>query len=87
MTIHQFIQKRPYLVWYTKNYDGLSEDAIVASVLQYGDFDDARQLFKIMGMKNAARIFRRQLKRKRDNYDPRIANYFSLYFKKHLNAS
>ena len=28
-TLQSFIKTRPYLVWSTKNYDGLSDDAIV----------------------------------------------------------
>jgi len=39
-SINNFIKKRPYLVWYTKNYDNLSEEAVVEAVLNYGNFDD-----------------------------------------------
>lgn len=83
MTLQKFIKKRPYLIWYTKNYDGLSDEAIVESVLNYGDWDDVKKIFAILGIKKTAAIFRKQAKKKRSNYRPEIKNYFQLYFKKH----
>jgi len=83
MTISDFIKKRPYLVWSTKNYDLLSEEAIVEGVLNYGDFDDIKEMFSILGVKKSARIFKKQISQKRSNYRPKIKNYFNLYFKKY----
>lgn len=86
MTIHQFIKKRPYLIWYVKNYDALNEAAIVEATLNYGDWDDVMKLIKIMGMKKIARVFRRYSKPDkfgRCNYRPDIKNYFNLFFKKY----
>ena len=83
MTINDFIKKRPYLVWSTQNYDKLSEEAIVEAVLNYGDFDDVQKMFSIVGLKKTAEIFRKQVRRRRINYDAKIRNYFDLYFKKY----
>lgn len=83
MMINDFIKERPYLVWYTKNYDGLSDGAILESILNYGDFDDVEKAFSIIGIKKAAHIFTEQIRRKRNNYRPKIKNYFNLYFKKY----
>ena len=83
MTINDFIKKRPYLVWYVKDLEHLSEEAIVESVLNYGDFDDVKKMISILGIKKTAGIFRKQLKKKRNNYRPEIINYFGLYFKKY----
>ena len=83
MTINDFIKERPYLVWSTKNYASLSEDAVVESVLNYGDFDDVKKMFSILGIKKSARIFKKQISQKRNNYRPKVKNYFSLYFKKY----
>ena len=51
MTISNFIKERPYLVWGTRNYDNLSEEAIVENVLNYGDIDDVKEMFSILGKK------------------------------------
>ncbi|PIW97466.1 hypothetical protein COZ81_02345 [Candidatus Jorgensenbacteria bacterium CG_4_8_14_3_um_filter_38_10] len=83
MTIYQFIKKRPYLVWYVKDLNKLSEESIVEHVLNYGDWDDVQEMIKILGMKKTAEIFRTKSKQKRCNYRPEIKNYFHFYFNKH----
>ena len=83
MGIHSFIKKRPYLIWYTRDFKHLSKEAVLEAVLNYADFEDVRKLFSIVGIRNAYKIFRKQLKKKRVGYRPEIANYFKLYFKRH----
>ena len=83
MTIGDFIKKRPYLVWSTKDFKHLSEEAVVEGVLNYGDFNDVKKLISILGIKRVAGIFYKQSNQKRSNYRPEIKNYFNLYFKKY----
>lgn len=83
MTIHQFIKKRPYLIWYVKDLNKLSEASIVEHVLNYGDWDDVQEMIKILGIKKTAKIFREKSKQPRGNYRPEIKNYFQLYFNKY----
>jgi len=86
MTIHQFIKKRPHLVWYVKDLGKLDEASIVEHVLNYGDWDDVQTMIKILGMQKTADIFRRKSipsKVGRQNYRPEIIRYFNLYFNKH----
>ncbi len=86
MTIHQFIKKRPYLIWYVKNLDNLDEMSIVEHVLNYGDWDDVQDLIKTLSMKKTAEIFRHKSKPDkfgRQNYRPEIKHYFNLYFNKY----
>jgi hypothetical protein len=83
MTIQNFIKKRPYLVWSTKNYKQLSDATILEAVLNYGDWDDIQKVIKILGIKKAARIFKEKLHEKRCNYLPKTKNYFKLYFNKY----
>lgn len=80
MDIQNFVKRRPYLVWYINDKEHLSNEAIVESVLNYGDFEDVKKMISLLGMKRVANIFRKQLKQKRVNYDPKIKNYFKLYF-------
>lgn len=83
MTIQEFIKKRPYLIWYVKDYNSLSEAKIVESVLNYGNWNDVLELIKILGIQKTAAIFKRQISQKRCNYYPVIKNYFHLYFNKY----
>ena len=83
MVIGDFVRKRKTLFWSTKNYDGLSNAAIVEGILNYGDMNDVRELISILGMQEVAKIFYENTNRPRVNYDPQIINYFSLFFDKY----
>lgn len=83
MNIKNFVKRRLYLFWYIDDVEHLSEEAIVEGVLNYGDFEDIKKLISILGLKRVARIFKKQLKHKRVNYDDKIINYFKLYFDKY----
>lgn len=86
MTVQTFIKQRPELVWYVKNPDTLSDEAIVEAVLNYGDWDDVQKIFSLLGIKKAAAIFKKQTTRRRwgrVNYDPKTVHYFNRYFKTH----
>lgn len=83
MTTGDFVRKRKYLFWSTNNYDGLSNDAVVEGVLNYGDMNDVRELIALLGIKEVARVFYENTSRPRINYDPKIVNYFSLFFQKY----
>ncbi len=90
MTIHEFIKKKPYLVWYVKDLGKLSEASIVEHVLNYGDWDDVQKMIKILGFKKTAKIFREKStpdKFSRQNYRPEIKHYFDLYFNKHAKPA
>ncbi|MFH1790170.1 MAG: hypothetical protein ABH832_03850 [bacterium] len=83
MTLQQFIKKRPYLIWYTQNYEKLSDESIVEAVINYGDFDDVKKVIKIIGIEKMAQIFNKKNQQKRNNFNPKVANYFKLFFKQY----
>jgi hypothetical protein len=87
MKLREFIRKRPHLVWYTRNYNDLSEASVLEAVLNYGDWDDVQKLIKIIGVKKVAEIFKKQTnaRRRRINYYPKIVHYFKLYFNAHAS--
>lgn len=82
-TLHRFIQSRPYLVWYVKDLQNLSEDSIVEHVLNYGNWEDVQELVHILGIRQAAEDFHKRADLKRTNYRPEIKNFFQLYFDRH----
>lgn len=84
MTREQFIKKRKYLFWYIKDPEkNVNDESLVEHVLNYGDWDDVQKLFKLLGIKKAARIFRKKAFVNRSNYRPEVKNYFKLYFAKY----
>ena len=84
MKLSEFIKKRPYLIWHTKNYDGLSAESIVEATLNFGDWDDVQALIRILGVKKTAQIFKKKSQQKRGNYDLKVKHYFQLYFKERV---
>ena len=83
--VRKFIRKHSSLFWYTPvdKKDDISNELLVETILNYGSLDDINDLFKILGLKEVARIFMNAEGRKKLNYYPEIYNFFSLYFKKY----
>lgn len=78
------IQEKPYLFWYVKDKESLSDEAIVEAILNRGDFDDFLKLIDLMGIKSVAEIFYKQTLLKRTNYSKKTENYFRLFFERNL---
>lgn len=88
MKPQDIIKKKPYLIWYTKNYDRLSDESVVEAVLNYGDWDDVQELISILGIKRVAEIFRTQTTNRkwgRTNYRTLTKRYFDRYFQAHAS--
>ncbi|HLC94446.1 MAG TPA: hypothetical protein VJH96_02670 [Patescibacteria group bacterium] len=79
MTVNSIIKNKPYLAWYVKNADTLSEESVLEHVLNYGNWDDVQQFIKIKGKDKTAELFSKTLEKKRVNYFPAIRSYFSRY--------
>lgn len=84
MTVNTIIKNKPYLAWYIKDPDKLSEQSVLEHVLNYGNWDDVQSFIKIKGLDKTAELFNRSLKNKRTNYLPAIQSYFSRYFNRPL---
>lgn len=56
MNVNNFITQRPYLIWHTKNFEHLSDEAALDAVLNYGDFDDVKKFVAPLGQKKQ-RVF------------------------------
>jgi len=85
MTREEFIRKRKHLFWYIKNPEKVSDESLVEHILNYGDWDDVQKLFALIGIKKAARIFKKETSRPRINYGRYTLNYFRLYFQRHAH--
>lgn len=77
------IKKNPHLIWYTRNYKSLSQDAIFEAILNYGDWDDFLKLQQIFGLKTSHTLFKKAAGKKRSNIRPETKNYFEKYFAKY----
>ena len=88
--IHQeLIVRYGHLFWYVPEQDkeNISLDALVETILNYGDLDAVRYLIRLIGVTNVAEIFFRQINQKRVNYFPQVINFFTLYFNRNAPGS
>ncbi len=83
MKIQEFARQKKYIFWDIDDFQSLSVDVIVEHFLNYGDMNDIRRMFEILGTEKVAEIFFKQISRKRHNYNSKVKNYFQLYFKKY----
>ncbi|GHT22557.1 hypothetical protein AGMMS4957_12900 [Bacteroidia bacterium] len=83
--IKDFIREHQALFWYSPEdkCETVSDELLVETILNYGTMAAVLQLFKVMGIKNVAKVFYGMTGRKAKNIYPEIHNYFNLYFKKY----
>jgi len=87
--LKQYINKHRNLFWYTPEdkKEDVSDDFLVETILNYGTMEDVKELFKIMGIKNAAKVFFSANGRMKNNYYPEIYNLFNLVFSRHAQGN
>jgi len=83
--IKAFIRKNSSLFWYTpqEKKEDISQELLVETILNYGSLEQIKNLIKIIGIKEMARIFYSATGRKKLNYYPEIYNYFTMVFTKY----
>ncbi len=83
--LKEFIREQSSLFWYTPEdqKENISPELLVETILNYGDMDAVRKLFRIMGLKSVAAVFFNATGRKELNYYPEIRAYFTLVLKKY----
>lgn len=75
-----YLKERPYLFWYVRDTEYLSQEALVEQVLNYGTWRDVQVLISLLGINTMQCIFSDQQEKRRNNYRPAVAHYFKLYF-------
>lgn len=80
MSVRDIIKNKPYLAWYVKDPEKLSEESVLEHVLNYGNWDDVQLFIKIKGRNETTQLFNKTLANERSNYSPPISHYFSRYF-------
>lgn len=79
--IRKFIKNKPYILWYSKNYDGLSKESILEAMLNYGNWNDYLFIENALGIEEVKNVFNHLKNQKRVSLRPQTVNYFSNYFK------
>jgi hypothetical protein len=84
------IRKNAHLFWYSKDSEkeNLPLPVVLEFFINYADKESIKELFEIVGIKNAAKVFFEQLnlsERSSSNYENLAKNYFTLYFHKYAS--
>lgn len=84
LALKKLTKKNRRLFWEVnpKKLENLSKEAVVERILNYGNEESVKSLFKTLGIKETAAIFFKQIKKPRNNYFLQTVNFFKLYFKK-----
>lgn len=88
--LKSLIRKNANLFWYIKDSEkeNLPLPVVLEFFINYAQKEDIKELFRIVGIKKAAKVFFDQInksERAANNYNPLSRNYFSLYFTKYAS--
>ncbi|MFZ1292541.1 MAG: hypothetical protein WAR79_20805 [Melioribacteraceae bacterium] len=83
--IKNFIKEHGYFWWWVPEdkKENIKLESIIEATLNYGDSNDIRKLFELVGYHKTKEIFLKQISSKRVNYSKRTLNFFKLYFSKY----
>lgn len=82
--VKRILKNKPALTWYVKDKNDLNLPAATEAILNYGDWNDCKTLFKTAKMKTVKKIFESHI-RGRNDYEDDVKHFFRLYFKKHAS--
>lgn len=80
----KLVVPRLHLWWWVQDRRALSLESVVEGILSYGDMDDVKALFALIGRNRTREIFLRQVSGRRCNYRPQTVNFFSKVFACHV---
>jgi len=81
--LQDILKAKPYLSWYIKNKDELSDESALEHILGYGDWDDVQKAENILGINKMRLLFKKMTQKKRVNLKPKTVDYFTRYFEKY----
>lgn len=87
--IQELINENSSLFWYIpdEEKENISPELLVETIFNYGDEKAVQKLFDLLGIKNVADIFYKQISGERVNYFPPVINFFNLYFQRHAQSN
>lgn len=65
--LRTFIQNRKYIFWYVSDIEHLSKDAILEWIIQYGDWNDLKEIYNLLGKKDFVDTYKNIVHKKRVN--------------------
>lgn len=78
--LQKLLNKKPYLAWYIRNKEVISDQNALEHILSYGNWQDFLEAEKLLGIEKIKILFNDIKSKKRVNLRPRTINYFDKYF-------
>jgi hypothetical protein len=87
MTRAEFIEKNKHLFWYIRKdkLKDINNDVLVEFIFNYGQWEDIKELIKIIGFQELKRVFNDIQDRRVGNYFPPVLNYIDLIVQKYAS--
>ena len=83
-----YIAKHSALFWSVGDLSKVTDVLLVETILNYGSWEDVKELIQVLGLSRTAILFRSSTEgRIRDNYFPEVKNFFTLFFKRHVQST
>lgn len=78
MTRAEFIEKNKHLFWYINpnKLQNISNEVLVEFIFNYGQWEDVKELVKLLGFKELKRVFDETQERNINNYFPEMYDLF-----------
>jgi len=89
MDKNTLIQNNSHLFWWVpeEQKKHISTESLIENILNNGDEKSVKDLFELIGIERVADTFFNQINNKRNNYFPQVKNFFTLYFKRHVQKN
>jgi len=88
--VKKYIDDHQHLFWYSPapKSETVSDELLVEMILNYGNMNELRSLFDVMGINGVAKIFFDSIaksERRKGNYYELTVNYFTLFFNRYAS--
>ena len=81
--LQQLFKEKPYLAWYIRDTNDLSEESLLEHIFNYGNWDDYKKAESVLGIEIIKKSFEKMTRIKRVNLRPQTINFFGNYFHKY----
>ena len=88
--LKKYIDDHQHLFWYSPapKSETVSDELLVEMILNYGNMNELRDLFNVVGINSVAKIFFDSIaksERRKGNYYELTLNYFTLFFNRYAS--
>ena len=81
--LQKFAQDHRFYWWWVADVTKLSESSLIEGTLNFGDFEDKKEIIELIGPQKVKKEFHRMVTMPRSNIRPEVASYWTAYLDTH----